>query len=178
MLLSPEDAELFFKLHRSLMFYVNQRLGVVPDIASPEEFSSLPPETRHEVRAAFLDEEDLIESFVDDNPSTSSTLIADTQGSFFTFQSGSAINEAGVASFWAAQDVGGETGQLAGAGDGTTTTTIFTAEPGESIFLSPSAHSINATNTVPVVVKIVGGGGELRIGNGGPTTLVLAASAQ
>ena len=30
MLLAPDEAELFFKLHRSLMFFVNERLGVVP----------------------------------------------------------------------------------------------------------------------------------------------------
>ena len=68
MLLSQEDAELFFKLHRSLMFFVNQRLGIVPDIVSPDDFSGLPPEIRVEVRSAFLEEVDLIESFVDENP--------------------------------------------------------------------------------------------------------------
>ncbi|MCH8839097.1 MAG: PEP-CTERM sorting domain-containing protein [Planctomycetes bacterium] len=104
---------------------------------------------------------------------TSSTLIADTQGSFNRFQSGSAINEAGVVSFWTELDVGGT---LVGAGDGTTTTTIFSSETPESVFLSPSAHSINATNTVPVVVHIVGGSDELRIGNGGPTTLIKIGS--
>ena len=68
MLLSPEDAELFFKLHRLLMFFVNQRLGIVPDIASPDDFSGLPPKIRLEVRNAFIEEVDLIESFVDENP--------------------------------------------------------------------------------------------------------------
>jgi hypothetical protein len=68
MLLSRDDAELFFRLHRSLMHFVNQRLGVVPDVASPDEFAALPPENRLEVRKAFLDGIDLIESFVDENP--------------------------------------------------------------------------------------------------------------
>jgi hypothetical protein len=68
MLLSPEDAELFFKLHRSLMCFVNERLQIIPDIGSPDEFSSLSPETRLEVRSALLDETDLIELFVDANP--------------------------------------------------------------------------------------------------------------
>jgi len=31
MLLTPEEAELFFKLHRALMFFVNQQLHVLPD---------------------------------------------------------------------------------------------------------------------------------------------------
>jgi len=68
MLLSPQDAQLFFKLHRTLMYFVNQRLQVVPDIGSPDEFSGLPPEIRLRVRDAFLEETDLIEIFVDQNP--------------------------------------------------------------------------------------------------------------
>ena len=70
MLLSPEDAELFFKLHRALMFFVNQRLDVVSDIGSPDEFAALLLPTRLEVREAFLEEVDLIESFVDENPAS------------------------------------------------------------------------------------------------------------
>lgn len=68
MILSPEDAQLFFKLHRSLMCYVNQRLGVVEGVSNPDEFSALPPQARWGVLDAFLDEPDLIETFVDDNP--------------------------------------------------------------------------------------------------------------
>ena len=41
MLLEPQDVELFFRLHRTLMFFVNQRLNVIPDDpASPEEFAA------------------------------------------------------------------------------------------------------------------------------------------
>ncbi len=68
MLLSPDDAELFFRLHRSLMHFVNQRLGVVPDVVTPEEFATLPPQDRLEVRKAFLNNLDLIEAFVNENP--------------------------------------------------------------------------------------------------------------
>jgi hypothetical protein len=67
MLLTPQDAQLFFKLHRTLMHFVNQRLQVVPDISTPDEFAALPPEIRLKVRDAFLDEVDLIELFVDQN---------------------------------------------------------------------------------------------------------------
>lgn len=71
MLLTPTDAELFFKLHRSLMFFVNQQLRVVPDNpATPEEFAVLPPETRLRVRDALVGEVQLIGSFVDQNPAT------------------------------------------------------------------------------------------------------------
>ncbi len=68
MLLSPEDAELFFKLHRSLMCFVNEQLQVVPGISTPDQFAVLPPETMLEVRSEFLNETDLIQSFVDQNP--------------------------------------------------------------------------------------------------------------
>jgi Domain of unknown function (DUF6398) len=69
MLLSPQDVALFFKLHRALMFFVNQRLRVLPDdAASPEGFSSLSPEVRLKVRKAFLKHTDLIESFAEENP--------------------------------------------------------------------------------------------------------------
>src|SRR5947207_3381420 len=69
MLLNPHDLDQFFRLHRTLMFSVNQRLKVLPnDLASPEEFSALAPEVRLKVRDALLDHMDLIQSFVDDNP--------------------------------------------------------------------------------------------------------------
>src|SRR5262245_46326889 len=69
MLLAPQDVELFFKLHRALMFFVNQRLQVLPDdVASPDAFSSLSPQVRLKVRDAFLKHTDLIQQFVDENP--------------------------------------------------------------------------------------------------------------
>ncbi len=69
MLLTPQDAELFFQLHRALMFFVNQRLRVLPDdVASPEAFSSLAPEVRLKVRDAFLEHTNLIGAFVEENP--------------------------------------------------------------------------------------------------------------
>lgn len=69
MLLTPQAVALFFKLHRALMFFVNQRLKVIPDdVASPNEFSSLPPEVRLKVRDALNANVDLIESFVGENP--------------------------------------------------------------------------------------------------------------
>jgi hypothetical protein len=67
MLLSRDDADLFFRLHRSLMHFVNQRLGVVPEVAGPVEFAALPPEVRLNVRKAFFHDVDLIELFVDEN---------------------------------------------------------------------------------------------------------------
>ena len=69
MLLEPHELELFFKLHRALLFFVNQRLTVIPDtLASPEEFAALPPGVRLKVRDALNANLDLIESFTAENP--------------------------------------------------------------------------------------------------------------
>jgi hypothetical protein len=51
MLLPPHELELFFRLHRALMFFVSQRLKVIPTkLASPDEFAALSPEVRLKVR--------------------------------------------------------------------------------------------------------------------------------
>ncbi len=69
MLLEFQDVELFFRLHRTLMFFVNQRLKVIADdITTPEEFAALSPEVRLKVRDALVANVDLIESFVEENP--------------------------------------------------------------------------------------------------------------
>ena len=69
MLLTPDEAHLFFKLHWNLMFFVNQRLGVIThELAGPECFADLAPEAAVKIRDALLDEMDLIETFVDQNP--------------------------------------------------------------------------------------------------------------
>ncbi len=88
MLLSPDEADLFFKLHRSLMCFVNKRLQVVPEIDTPDQFSALPPETRLTVRDAFVVKPDLIESFVDGNPDLLSEDELDTVGSWRHFVTG------------------------------------------------------------------------------------------
>jgi hypothetical protein len=40
MLLDRNEAELFFKLHSSLMCFVNERLEIVPGVRNPAEFRS------------------------------------------------------------------------------------------------------------------------------------------
>jgi hypothetical protein len=51
------------------MFFVNQRLNVIPDnLATPEEFGVLSPDLRLKVRDGLLANVDLIESFVAENP--------------------------------------------------------------------------------------------------------------
>src|SRR5271166_4018629 len=69
MRLSFEDVEHFYRLLWSLMFYVNQKLKVLDeDVATPEAFSELPPETRLKVHQALLEHLDLIDAFAVENP--------------------------------------------------------------------------------------------------------------
>jgi len=69
MLLEPGDVQQFFRLHRTLMFFVNQRLKVIPDpLPTPEAFAALLPGARLAVRDAWLANPDLTESFVTTNP--------------------------------------------------------------------------------------------------------------
>jgi len=66
--LAPDEVQLFFRLHWSLLFYVNEQLAIVPDITSPEMFSALSPETRLQVRTALVEQPQLIGRFVEKNP--------------------------------------------------------------------------------------------------------------
>jgi hypothetical protein len=69
MLLTPGDAELFFKLQRMLMNFVHRRLRTVPDNpGGPQDFAELPQELQLEIRDAFLKQPELIEAFIDQNP--------------------------------------------------------------------------------------------------------------
>ena len=67
--LAPDQLELFYRLHPSLMFYVNQRLKLIDeDVASPEAYVRLPPTSRAAVHKALPQHLDLIDAFVDENP--------------------------------------------------------------------------------------------------------------
>lgn len=68
MLLSRDEGEHFLRVNRSLMCFVNERLQIFPEIHTPDEVSALPTETRLEVREAYLEHPELLESFVNDNP--------------------------------------------------------------------------------------------------------------
>ncbi len=71
MLLPPHELEPFFRLHRALLFFVNQRLTVIPDtLASPEDFAALAPGVRLKVRDALTANLALIESFAGENPAS------------------------------------------------------------------------------------------------------------
>lgn len=69
MLLEPNDSQLYFRLHRTLMFFVNQRLHLVPDgFDKPDDLKKLPPEVLARFRDAVIREPVLIADFVRENP--------------------------------------------------------------------------------------------------------------
>ncbi|MHC5537136.1 DUF6398 domain-containing protein [Singulisphaera rosea] len=69
MQLPLDEVNLFFRLHRLLMFFVNRQLKLVPEeVATPEAYAGLPPEARLEVHKALLEHLDLIDAFVAENP--------------------------------------------------------------------------------------------------------------
>ena len=68
MKLSEEDTELFYKLHPALLFYTNQRKGVLREVSTIEEFMELPMEEKYKVREALYNHPKLIDSFVKENP--------------------------------------------------------------------------------------------------------------
>ncbi len=69
MLMEPDDLQILLKLHRTLIFFVNQRLDVVPyQLASPEELSNLTLLEVREIRDVLNANLGLIDSFADANP--------------------------------------------------------------------------------------------------------------
>jgi hypothetical protein len=68
MILDPDDAERFFKLHKVLTLFANRRLKIGKSPAKSEGIVALPPEKRLKVRDALVEHLDLIDAFVEENP--------------------------------------------------------------------------------------------------------------
>ena len=69
MKLSLQDVHLFFRLHRSLMFFVNERLKVIDrKVETVQDYASLPGDTRVKVHEALVAHKELIDVFADENP--------------------------------------------------------------------------------------------------------------
>jgi hypothetical protein len=68
MKVSEEDVELFYKLYLALLFYTNQRKGVVGDVTTIEEFMELPGEEKIKAREVLYKHPKLFDSFVRKNP--------------------------------------------------------------------------------------------------------------
>jgi hypothetical protein len=68
MKLSPENAELFYKLMWPLQFYVNQQRQILPHVDSIEAYIACPQEDKLQVRNALYENIDLVDAFVAENP--------------------------------------------------------------------------------------------------------------
>jgi hypothetical protein len=68
MQLSPEETELFYSLHHSVLAYANRRLEVVPDFDDPDDAGLLVAEERVQIRDALHENLSLLEDFLTDNP--------------------------------------------------------------------------------------------------------------
>jgi hypothetical protein len=68
MKLSPENAELFYRLMWQLQFFVNERLGILPKANTLERYSRLASGDKLKVRAALWEHPELIDGFVAANP--------------------------------------------------------------------------------------------------------------
>jgi hypothetical protein len=68
MILSQDDAALFFRLMWRLQFYVSQHLQLLPDIKSPEAYQDVTSENKFLVRNALWKSPGLIDAYVQENP--------------------------------------------------------------------------------------------------------------
>jgi len=66
--LSTEDAELFFELMLALQYDINQKLTIIPNVKSLEEYNDLSFDDKAKVRNALYDNPHLIQEFVEKNP--------------------------------------------------------------------------------------------------------------
>jgi hypothetical protein len=71
MQVSIDDGRLFYKLYAALLSFVNGKLNVVPEpFLDSREYTALPPETRLAVRNALYKRRELIDAFVQVNPTS------------------------------------------------------------------------------------------------------------
>lgn len=68
MKLPKEEVELFYKLHPALLTYANQRLKIVRNVSTTEEFMQAPPKEKVKIRDALYKRMDFVDSFVEENP--------------------------------------------------------------------------------------------------------------
>ncbi|RLE45721.1 hypothetical protein DRJ22_03740 [Candidatus Woesearchaeota archaeon] len=65
--LQEKEIENFFKLHKSLMFYVNKKKGVIKEWSNPEHVSGSLKKV-HKLREFVVKDFGLIDSFIEENP--------------------------------------------------------------------------------------------------------------
>jgi len=68
MKLSKQDADLYFELMWSLQFFVNRKLGLLPDVTTVSIYQEQPQEEKLKVREALYEQPALIDEYVQENP--------------------------------------------------------------------------------------------------------------
>jgi hypothetical protein len=68
MKLAPEETELFYKLHHSVLAYTNRRLELVADFEDADDAEFLVPEEKVQIREALHELPELLEDFLGENP--------------------------------------------------------------------------------------------------------------
>ena len=68
MILAPAEQSLFFKLMLPLQFFVNEKLGVLPEVLTFEDYCRAPMLEKFKVRNALFENIGLIDEFIDENP--------------------------------------------------------------------------------------------------------------
>jgi hypothetical protein len=68
MQVSPEDADLFFKLMPALQTFGNQKLQVIKNLNEVEEYQKISNEQRVNLRNTFYKKPEIIDEFVQENP--------------------------------------------------------------------------------------------------------------
>jgi len=69
MILTPEEAKLYYELHWALLAHANRRLGIIPDSATIDDILALSTtEKKMYVREALYEDPDTLESFITENP--------------------------------------------------------------------------------------------------------------
>lgn len=68
MILTLNEAHLFFKLMLPLQFFVNGKLGVLKEIKNLETYKKINMQEKFKVRNALFENPHLIDEFIDENP--------------------------------------------------------------------------------------------------------------
>jgi hypothetical protein len=88
MKLSKQDADLFFKLMWSLQNYVNQRLGILSEVATVDGYQKLPSSEKLKVREKLYENIELIDAYLEENPQNFSKAELKIIESWKKFQQG------------------------------------------------------------------------------------------
>lgn len=82
MKLSAEDSDLFYKLNLALLDFTNKKLKLCPDAETPEAVKRLSLDEKVVLRNVLWDEDNLIDSFLNENPFRLSSEEIDIVGSW------------------------------------------------------------------------------------------------